>query len=93
MTSLYLTNGSIIDCAGDNMMPVAANVLIEEGKIVCLDPAQGAPPPDAVVIDLAGAYLLPFYAILRADGSTVATFAGLTRYLDEFVAFLEQGTP
>jgi thiol:disulfide interchange protein DsbD len=36
---------------------------------------------------------LPFYAILRPDGSTVATFAGLTRNRDEFVAFLAQGTP
>lgn len=36
---------------------------------------------------------LPFYAILRPDGSTVATFAGLTRDRGEFVAFLRQATP
>ena len=32
---------------------------------------------------------LPFYAIVRADGTTVATFAGLTRNSAEFVAFLK----
>lgn len=35
---------------------------------------------------------LPFYAILRPDGSPVATFAGLTRNRDEFIAFLAHGT-
>lgn len=31
---------------------------------------------------------LPFYAVLRPDGSTVATFSGLTRDAAEFVKFL-----
>jgi thiol:disulfide interchange protein DsbD len=34
---------------------------------------------------------LPFYAIVNADGSPVASFAGLTRDLAQFVAFLRQG--
>lgn len=59
MTNLYLTNGFIIDCASDDSTPVAATVVIEAGKIARIDPAQGAPPPEAAVIDLAGAYLLP----------------------------------
>ncbi len=33
---------------------------------------------------------LPFYAILRADGTAVATFDGLTRDEAAFVAFLDQ---
>ena len=33
---------------------------------------------------------LPFYAILRPDGSPAATFAGLTRNRAEFVTFLKQ---
>ncbi len=57
--SLYLTNAFVIDCAGDGLTPTAANVLIEAGKIARIDPVQGTPPPEAAVIDLAGAYLLP----------------------------------
>jgi len=34
---------------------------------------------------------LPYYVILRADGSTIATFPGLTRNTDEFLAFLGTG--
>lgn len=34
---------------------------------------------------------LPFYAVVNADGSPVASFAGLTRDLAQFVAFLRQG--
>ena len=33
---------------------------------------------------------LPFYAVLEADGTTVATFPGLTRDPAEFVRFLQQ---
>ncbi len=33
---------------------------------------------------------LPYYAILEADGTTVATFPGLTRDSSEFVRFLRQ---
>jgi thiol:disulfide interchange protein DsbD len=33
---------------------------------------------------------LPFYAVLEADGTTVATFPGLTRDSAEFVRFLQQ---
>ncbi len=33
---------------------------------------------------------LPFYAILDADGKTVATFPGLTRKTEEFVDFLQK---
>ena len=32
---------------------------------------------------------LPFYAIVRADGTPLATFCGLTRNSAEFVAFLK----
>jgi thiol:disulfide interchange protein DsbD len=34
---------------------------------------------------------LPFYAVVNADGSPVANFPGLTRDVDEFVAFLRSG--
>ncbi len=34
---------------------------------------------------------IPFYAILDAEGKTLATFAGLTRDAGEFVAFLKTG--
>lgn len=33
---------------------------------------------------------LPFYAVVNADGSPVANFAGLTRDPAEFVAFLKR---
>lgn len=35
---------------------------------------------------------LPFYAIVRPDGETIATFDGLTRDAAEFAAFLDRGT-
>jgi thiol:disulfide interchange protein DsbD len=35
-----------------------------------------------------GTVALPYYAILRADGSPVATFPGLTRNTADFLAFL-----
>jgi thiol:disulfide interchange protein len=38
-----------------------------------------------------GTVALPLYAIVRSDGSAVATFAGLTRNSNEFVAFLKRG--
>lgn len=38
-----------------------------------------------------GTVALPFYAILRPDGSAVSTFPGLTRNSAEFLAFLQQG--
>jgi thiol:disulfide interchange protein DsbD len=34
---------------------------------------------------------LPFYALVRADGTPVATYAGLTRDPREFLAFLQKG--
>ncbi|HWR34581.1 MAG TPA: cytochrome c biogenesis protein CcdA [Clostridia bacterium] len=37
-----------------------------------------------------GSVALPFYALLNADGSKVATFAGLTRDPAEFAAFLQR---
>jgi len=36
-----------------------------------------------------GTVALPYYAILRADGSPIATFPGLTRNTAEFLAFLQ----
>jgi thiol:disulfide interchange protein len=39
-----------------------------------------------------GTVALPFYAIVGPDGRTVATFAGLSRRPEEFLAFLERGT-
>ncbi|HKT58597.1 MAG TPA: cytochrome c biogenesis protein CcdA [Gemmatimonadales bacterium] len=38
-----------------------------------------------------GTVALPFYAIMDGEGRTVATFAGLTRAPEEFVAFLARG--
>jgi thiol:disulfide interchange protein DsbD len=38
-----------------------------------------------------GTVALPLYAIVRPDGSVIATFAGLTRNSNEFVAFLKRG--
>jgi hypothetical protein len=32
---------------------------------------------------------IPFYALLRGDGTVVASFAGLTRDAAQFKAFLE----
>jgi thiol:disulfide interchange protein len=37
-----------------------------------------------------GTVALPLYAILRSDGTTVATFSGLTRNSPEFVFFLQK---
>jgi len=37
-----------------------------------------------------GTVALPYYAIMRPDGSPVSTFPGLTRNASEFVAFLQQ---
>ena len=33
---------------------------------------------------------LPYYAIMDADGKTIATFPGLTRNVKEFVDFLQK---
>jgi len=41
--------------------------------------------------DKFGTVALPLYAIVRPDGTTVATFPGLTRKPDEFLSFLQQG--
>ena len=38
-----------------------------------------------------GTVALPLYAIVRADGSAVSTFPGLTRDVAEFTAFLAKG--
>ena len=39
-----------------------------------------------------GTVALPYYAILRPDGTIVATFPGLTRNEDDFVAFLKKAS-
>ncbi len=36
---------------------------------------------------------IPFYAIVSPDGTTMATFPGLTRAAAEWQAFLKQGVP
>lgn len=56
---LYLTNCSVIDCAGEELKPFAATVVIEAGKIAQVDRDRANPPPDASVLDLGGVYLLP----------------------------------
>src|SRR5436189_210641 len=55
----FLVNGSVIDCASDDPKPFGATVTVENGKITAIDRANAAPPPDADVIDLGGAYLMP----------------------------------
>ncbi|MBK7393663.1 MAG: thioredoxin family protein [Chloracidobacterium sp.] len=40
--------------------------------------------------DMFGTVALPFYAIVDANGKTVATFPGLTRSEDEFIGFLKK---
>ncbi len=40
--------------------------------------------------DLFGTVALPFYAIVDGDGKIIATFAGLTRNVPEFVDFLKK---
>lgn len=42
--------------------------------------------------DMFGTVALPFYAVIDGNGKPVATFAGLTRDVDEFVEFLKNGT-
>lgn len=39
--------------------------------------------------DMFGTVALPFYAVVDADGKTIATFPGLTRNVPEFVEFLK----
>jgi imidazolonepropionase-like amidohydrolase len=56
---LYLTNCSVIDCAGDELSPYTATVAIADGKILTIDRSGAVPPADTNVIDLRGAYLLP----------------------------------
>lgn len=41
--------------------------------------------------EMFGTVALPFYAIVDADGKTIATFPGLTRNSAEFVEFLKKG--
>lgn len=41
--------------------------------------------------DMFGTVALPFYAIVDANGKTIASFPGLTRSEDEFIGFLKQG--
>src|SRR5712691_12190400 len=36
---------------------------------------------------------IPYYAIVDADGKVVATFPGLTKKTEEFLAFLKTGSP
>lgn len=40
--------------------------------------------------DRFGTVALPFYAVVDADGKTIATFPGLTRNIEEFVDFLRK---
>ncbi|MEO7672884.1 MAG: cytochrome c biogenesis protein CcdA [Pyrinomonadaceae bacterium] len=40
--------------------------------------------------DMFGTVALPFYAVIDADGKTIATFPGLTRNVAEFVDFLKK---
>ena len=40
--------------------------------------------------DMFGTVALPFYAVIDADGKTIATFPGLTRNVPEFVDFLQK---
>jgi thiol:disulfide interchange protein len=40
--------------------------------------------------DMFGTVALPFYAVVDADGKTIATFPGLTRNVPEFVYFLKK---
>jgi imidazolonepropionase-like amidohydrolase len=57
---LYLTNCSVIDCASDNLQPVAATIVINNGKIENIDrPGLTQPLEEVKVINLGGAYLLP----------------------------------
>jgi thiol:disulfide interchange protein len=41
--------------------------------------------------DLLGTVALPYYAIVRPDGTLAASFPGLTRNTSEFVDFLRNG--
>lgn len=41
--------------------------------------------------DMFGTVALPYYAVVDADGKTVATFPGLTRDKQEFIDFLQKG--
>ncbi len=41
--------------------------------------------------EMFGTVALPYYAIMDAEGKAVATFPGLTRDVNEFVAFLQKG--
>ena len=57
---MYFTNCSVIDCVTDDLQPVSANVVVENGKIVKINAPDESPiASDATVIDLGGAYLLP----------------------------------
>ena len=57
---LYLTNCSVINCASDNLQPVAATIVINDGKIENIDRSGLTQPlEEAQVINLGGAYLLP----------------------------------
>lgn len=61
--TLFLTNGFVIDCASDDIAPVAATVAVEGGSIQAIYPAgvnpMPPPSPEDCVLDLAGRYLLP----------------------------------
>ncbi len=43
--------------------------------------------------DMFGTVALPFYAIISADGKTIASFPGLTRSTSEFIDFLKIADP
>jgi len=42
-------------------------------------------------IDRFGTAALPYYVILSPDNEVIATFPGMTRDLDKFLDFLDQG--
>lgn len=57
--TLYLKNCQLIDCVGDDLHAVAADVVVEDGTIASVEQAGTAAPADATVLDLGGSYLLP----------------------------------
>lgn len=54
---LYLFGGQLIDLEGKTTYP--GNLLIEDGLISAILPAQGTAPPDATIIDISGMFISP----------------------------------
>jgi len=62
--AICLTRCSVVDCAGNDLQPFSATVVLEDGRITAIDKLGGPtgvaqPSEGATVIDLGGAYLLP----------------------------------